>query len=44
MTLFEAAKQVHSHRLQAYPNIRFIQNLVELEKELKAERKRTKPS
>ena len=41
MTLTNAAKQVRDHRLQASPNVRFVQNLLELEKELKIKNKKT---
>ena len=40
MTLKDGARQVHSHRIQAFPNVRFIQNLLELEKELKIKNKK----
>lgn len=35
MSLTDAATQVHSKRRQAYPNIGFIQNLTDLDRELR---------
>ncbi|XP_011406952.2 PREDICTED: dual specificity protein phosphatase 1B-like isoform X2 [Amphimedon queenslandica] len=39
MSLSDAARQVRSHRLQAYPNVRFIKSLLQLEKQLKQKKK-----
>ena len=36
----EAAKLVHGSRVQAFPNVKFIQNLLELDKELRIRRQK----
>lgn len=36
----EAAKLVHKGRPQAFPNVRFMQNLMELDQELKVKKQK----
>ncbi|XP_003389954.3 PREDICTED: dual specificity protein phosphatase 1-like isoform X1 [Amphimedon queenslandica] len=40
MTLSEAARQVHSNRLLACPNVTFMRNLFNLQKQLKEEKQK----
>ena len=40
MTLTEAARQVHSNRLLACPNVTFMRNLYNLQKQLQDEKRK----